>query len=174
MSSSSTDSGRMPGTTPSSFGILAQISSATMLTVVDLDGLNPEAINELMQGTRQAFYRGEVYHAVSKRSIATLKGDPDLDQLEKEAEQNLLEMKAADAAVKSKLDQLIEGHHVAAENNGPGTVIQPRRTQQMARNSLVPSTSRPCGDQGRRTCRSRRYAAGVSDQAEHGRGANVS
>jgi hypothetical protein len=91
-----------------------------MLTVVDLDGLNLEAINKLMQGTRQAFYRGEVYHAVSKRLIATLKGDPDLDQLEKEAEQNLLEMKGADEAVKSKLDQLIEGHHIAAENNGPG------------------------------------------------------
>ena len=91
-----------------------------MLTVVDLDGLKIEAINGLMQGTRQEFYRGAVYHAVSKRLIAALKKDPDLGELEEEARQSLLDMRAADEAVKNKLDQLIEGHHTAAEADGVG------------------------------------------------------
>ncbi len=90
------------------------------LIIVDLDGLKNEAIAEIMQGSRQGFYQGTVYSAISKRLIATLKKDPDLDQLQKEAEQNLLEMKAADENVKNKLDQLIEGHHAAAEADGAG------------------------------------------------------
>ena len=91
-----------------------------MLIVVDLDGLKNEAIAEIMQGSRQGFYQGTVYSAISKRLIATLKKDPDLDHLQKDAEQNLLEMKAADENVKNKLDQLIEGHHAAAEADGAG------------------------------------------------------
>lgn len=91
------------------------------LVVVDLDALKNEAIAEIMQGSRQGFYQGTVYAAISKRLIATLKKDPDLDQLQKDAEQNLLEMKAADENVKNKLDQLIEGHHAAAEADGPGS-----------------------------------------------------
>jgi hypothetical protein len=91
-----------------------------MLIIADLDGLKPEAIAEIMQGSRQGFFQGKVFHAISKRLVATLKKDPDLDKLQKEAEQNLLEMKAADAAVKDKLDQLIEGHHAAATADGPG------------------------------------------------------
>src|SRR5262245_37493801 len=91
-----------------------------MLIVVDLDGLKDEAIAEIMQGNRQSFYPGNVYAAISKRLIATLKKDPDLDQLQKDAEQKLLEMKAADENVKNKLDQLIEGHHAAAEADGAG------------------------------------------------------
>jgi hypothetical protein len=91
-----------------------------MLIIVDLDGLKPEAIAEIMQGSRQGFFQGKVFHAISKRLVATLKKDPDLDKLQKEAEQNLLEMKAADAAVKDKLDQLIEGHQAAAVADGPG------------------------------------------------------
>jgi hypothetical protein len=91
-----------------------------MLIIVDLDGLKPEAIAEIMQGSRQGFFQGKVFHAISKRLLATLKKDPDLDKLQKEAEQKLLEMKAADAGVKDKLDQLIEGHHAAAMADGPG------------------------------------------------------
>src|SRR5262245_35540174 len=47
-----------------------------MLIVVDLDGLKDEAIAEIMQGNRQSFYPGNVYAAISKRLIATLKKDP--------------------------------------------------------------------------------------------------
>src|SRR5262245_43270194 len=47
------------------------------LIIVDLDGLRNEAIAEIMQGSRQGFYQGTVYGAISKRLIATLKKDPD-------------------------------------------------------------------------------------------------
>src|SRR6185295_18691576 len=42
------------------------------LIVVDLDGLKNEAIGGIMQGSRQGFYQGAVYSAISKRLIATL------------------------------------------------------------------------------------------------------
>jgi hypothetical protein len=85
-----------------------------MLVVVDLDGLKPEAIADIMQGSRQAFYQGSVYGAISKKLVKTLRHDPDLQRLQEEAQQALLEMRAADAAVKNKLDQLIDGFHAAA------------------------------------------------------------
>ncbi len=91
-----------------------------MLVVVDLDELRPEAIAELMQGTRQGFYQGNVYGAISKKLVKTLRKDPDLERLQEEAQQSLLEMKAADAQVKHKLDQLIDGFHAAAAASGPG------------------------------------------------------
>jgi hypothetical protein len=85
-----------------------------MLVVVDLDGLKPEAIADIMQGSRQAFYQGNVYGAISKKLVKTLRNDPDLQRLQEEAQQALLEMRAADASVKNKLDQLIDGFHAAA------------------------------------------------------------
>lgn len=82
-----------------------------MLVVVDVDGLNPEAIARLMQGTRHQFYEGSVYAALARRVIATLKGDPDLQRLEADAEQEISSLQAGDEVVKAALDQLIESHH---------------------------------------------------------------
>jgi hypothetical protein len=82
-----------------------------MLVIVDVDGLKPQAIAKLMQGSRQQFYEGEVYDALTRRVIATLKGDPDLLRLEAEAEQEVSSLQAGDEVVKAALDQLIESHH---------------------------------------------------------------
>jgi hypothetical protein len=91
-----------------------------MLVVVDLDELKPEAIAEIMQGTRQGFYQGNVYGAISKKLVKTLRNDPDLVRLQEEAQQSLLEMRAADAVVKNKLDKLIDGFHASAAPAGAG------------------------------------------------------
>lgn len=85
-----------------------------MLVIVDCDGLRPEAIAELMQGSRHQFYEGTVYSAVESRVLATLKGDPDLRRLEEEAEDEISSLQAGDEVVKAALDQLIEAHHDAA------------------------------------------------------------
>lgn len=82
-----------------------------MMIIVDVDGLAPEALGRLMQGSRQGFSRGDVFEAITKRVIATLKGDPDLDRLEQEAEEEVSELKAGDEKVKHMLDQLIDSHH---------------------------------------------------------------
>jgi len=84
---------------------------ARMMIMIDVDGLAPEAIGRLMQGSRQGFYRGSVREAVTKRIIATLKGDPDLVRLELEAEEAVSELSAGDEKVKQTLDQLIDSHH---------------------------------------------------------------
>lgn len=93
-----------------------------MLVIVDCDGLKPEAIAELMQGSRHQFYEGTVYSAVESRVVATLKGDPDLRRLEEEAEDDISSLQAGDEAVKAALDQLIESHHDAADHTGHGHV----------------------------------------------------
>jgi len=85
-----------------------------MIVVVDCDGLKPDAMAHLMQGTRHQFFEGNVYSALESRVIATLKGDPDLRRLEEEAEDDISSLQAGDEAVKSTLDQLIEAHHEAA------------------------------------------------------------
>lgn len=85
-----------------------------MIVVVDCDGLKPDAIAHLMQGSRQQFFEGTVYSALETRVIATLKGDPDLRRLEEEAEDEISSLEAGDEAVKATLDQLIESHHEAA------------------------------------------------------------
>ena len=82
-----------------------------MLVIVDVDGLKPQAIAKLMQGSRHQFYEGEVYDVLARRVIATLKGDPDLLRLEAEAEQEVASLQAGDEVVKAALDQLIESHH---------------------------------------------------------------
>lgn len=91
-----------------------------MIVIVDCDGLKPEAIAELMQGSRHQFYEGNVYSAVESRVVATLKGDPDLRQLEEEAEDEISSLQAGDEAVKAALDQLIEAHHDAAAHTDHG------------------------------------------------------
>lgn len=82
-----------------------------MIVIVDIDGMQPEAIAELMQGSRNQFYEGKVYETISSRVIATLKGDPDLIRLEAEAEEEIYELKSGDEAVKRALDKLIDEHH---------------------------------------------------------------
>jgi hypothetical protein len=82
-----------------------------MMIVVDVDGLTPEAIGKMMQGSRQGFYRGDIWNAMIKRVVASLKNDPDLLRLEEEAEEQVSELKAGDEKVKQTLDQLIDSHH---------------------------------------------------------------
>jgi hypothetical protein len=91
-----------------------------MLVVVDCDGLKPEAIAELMQGSRNQFFEGQVYSALESRVLATLKGDPDLRRLEEQAEDDIANLQAGDEAVKAALDQLIEAHHDAAPHSSHG------------------------------------------------------
>jgi hypothetical protein len=92
-----------------------------MIVVVDCDGLKPEAIAHLMQGSRFQFLEGTVYSALETRVVATLKGDPDLRRLEEEAEEEISSLAAGDEAVKAALDQLIEAHHEAAPHASHGT-----------------------------------------------------
>lgn len=82
-----------------------------MMIAVDVDGLAPEALGMMMQGSRNGFYRGHIFEALSKRIIATLKNDPDLVRLEDEAEEAVSELSAGDEKVKQTLDQLIDSHH---------------------------------------------------------------
>jgi hypothetical protein len=91
-----------------------------MIVIVDCDGLKPEAIAELMQGSRHQFYEGNIYSAVESRVVATLKGDPDLRRLEEEAEDEISSLQAGDEAVKAALDQLIEAHHDSASHTDHG------------------------------------------------------
>jgi hypothetical protein len=98
-----------------------------MIVIVDCDGLKPEAIAHLMQGSRHQFFEGRVYSDLESRVIATLKGDPDLRRLEEEAEDDISSLEAGDEAVKAALDQLIEAHHDSAShaiegNTQPGEV----------------------------------------------------
>jgi hypothetical protein len=90
------------------------------MVIVDLDGLAPHALAEVIRGSRQGLFEGDVYYAVRERLVSMLKKDQDLDALQKEAEQKYLEMDAGDEAVKNKLDQLIEGHHTASHLAGIG------------------------------------------------------
>lgn len=87
-----------------------------MIVVIDCDGLKPEAIAQLMQGSRHQFFEGKIYFDLESRVLATLKGDPDLRRLEEEAEDDISSLEAGDEAVKAALDQLIEAHHEAAPN----------------------------------------------------------
>ncbi|MBS2023598.1 MAG: hypothetical protein JST92_14440, partial [Deltaproteobacteria bacterium] len=97
------------------------LRSRTMV-VVDLDRLEMEAIGEIVQGSRQGLYRGPVYHAILDRLFATLKNDPDMVQLQEEAEQEISELESGDEAVRKKLDQLIDSHHTAAPHGAKGEI----------------------------------------------------
>lgn len=87
-----------------------------MVMSVDVDGLTPEAMAKFMQGSRQGFYRGDVWQAIISRIVATLKNDPDLARLEEEAEEKVSELRAGDDKVRNTLDHLIDSHHDFAEH----------------------------------------------------------
>ena len=95
------------------------LRTRTMI-VIDVDGLAPEAVAQLVQGSRQGFFKGEVYAAILDRVEAVLKKDPDLVRLEEDAEQKIAELKSGDETVRRKLDDLIQGHHVAGQHLLPG------------------------------------------------------
>jgi hypothetical protein len=90
------------------------------MVIVDLDGLEQEAIGEVVQGSRQGLYPGAVYQAIVDRLLATLKNDPDMKRLQEEAEQEISELESGDEAVRKKLDQLIDSHHTAATHVSTG------------------------------------------------------
>ena len=112
-----------------------------MIVVVDCDGLKPDAIAKLMQGSRFQFLEGSVYAAVESRVLATLKGDPDLHRLEEEAEEDISSLQAGDEAVKAALDQLIEAHHEAAmhSTHGHAEAGEATRDENVATGSLEQS-----------------------------------
>lgn len=91
-----------------------------MLIIVDLDGLKPESVADLMSGDRQGFFQGKAYAAISARLAAALRKDPDLQRLEEDAEREISELKTGDEAVKHALDQLIEDHHANADRVSAG------------------------------------------------------
>lgn len=91
-----------------------------MMVVVELDGLAPEAITEVVQGSRQGFYHGDIFAAIQERVASVLKSDKDLKRLQAEAEEELSELEAGDEAVKEALDQLIEAHHDSAVSTDAG------------------------------------------------------
>jgi hypothetical protein len=95
------------------------LRTRTMI-IVDLDGLAPEAISELVQGSRQGLFQGDVYGAILDRIVATLKKDPDLKRLQVEAEQQISELNAGDEVVRGKLDELIDAHHTGATHSTVG------------------------------------------------------
>ena len=97
------------------------LKGRTMI-VVQVDGLAQESIAQLLQSSRQGFYKGDVWDAMHRRLVAVLKNDPDLKQLEADAEQAVSELRAGDEVVRRKLDELIEGHHNAAEREQQGTL----------------------------------------------------
>jgi len=80
------------------------------------DGLRPEALADIMQGSREHFYPGTVHGAIVGRLTATLRKDPDLEALEAEAERQISELRAGDSAVKAALDQLIDDHHALGDH----------------------------------------------------------
>jgi len=96
------------------------LARRTMI-IVDLDGLTHEAISEIVQGSRQGLYEGDVLGAIRARMVATLKTDPDLTRLQTEVEQQMAELQAGDEVVRQKLDQLIEAHHTAGGHLDAGT-----------------------------------------------------
>lgn len=109
-----------------------------MMVIVDIDGLFPESIAKLMQGSRHQFYDGEVLHAITRRVIDTLKGDPDLIRLEKEAEQELSSLKSGDEVVKAALDQLIDSHHSSSARVAHGHAKAGASTREDAAGGSLP------------------------------------
>lgn len=105
-----------------------------MLIIVDVDAMRPEAIADLMQGSRHQFKEGKVYAALQRRLIDVLKGDPDLVKLEDEAEQDVLSLKSGDEVVRQALDELIDSHHDAGDHSVHGD-LQPGND---TRNEFLP------------------------------------
>jgi hypothetical protein len=92
-----------------------------MIILVDLDGLTQRATAEIIQGSRSGLYEGYVYQRIRERLVATLQNDPDLLELEEEAEEELSQLTAGDTAVQQALDQLIEQHFDRGEHAAEGT-----------------------------------------------------
>jgi hypothetical protein len=92
-----------------------------MIIAVEVDGLTSRTFAHLMQSSRQGFYQGDEFEAIKRKVVATLKGDPDLEQLELEAEAQIAELQAGDAKVKEYLDQLIDSHHNLGLHLNQGT-----------------------------------------------------
>jgi hypothetical protein len=92
-----------------------------MILIVDLDGLSQRATAEIMQGSRSGLFEGEVYHKIRERLVATLQNDPDLKDLEEEAEEELSQLQSGDAAVQEALDQLIESHFEQGDRSSEGS-----------------------------------------------------
>lgn len=112
---------------------------ARMMIVVDVDGLAPEAIGKMMQGSRQGFYKGHIFEAISKRIVATLKSDPDLVRLEEEAEEAVSELSAGDEKVKQTLDRLIDSHHEHGHDfaEGQGSAGDTKDSDELGFKTLV-------------------------------------
>jgi len=72
------------------------------MVVVDVDGLAPEAIAELVQGSRKVFIKARSTMPFTQES-SRAEGDPDLKRLEAEAEQDIAELKAGDEAVRKQI-----------------------------------------------------------------------
>lgn len=111
-----------------------------MIVIVDIDGLYPESIAKLMQGSRHQFYDGEVLHAITRRVVDTLKGDPDLIRLEEEAEQELSSLKSGDEVVKAALDQLIDSHHASSTRTAHGHSKAGASTREDAAGGSLPQS----------------------------------
>ncbi len=94
------------------------LRSRTMV-IVDADKLAPKpSLSSCRRFAPGLLQRRCILGNTSEKVISVLKGDPDLKRLESDAEQEVAELKSGDEAVKSKLDQLIDGHHSAgAEEN---------------------------------------------------------
>lgn len=113
-----------------------------MIVIVDVDGLKAEAIAHLMQGSRHGFYEGRVYDVLRSRVIATLKGDPDLQRLEAEAEDEVSSLETGDEVVKAALDQLIQEHHKWGDRSAHGHQQQGDESREdVTAGSLVQTTS---------------------------------
>jgi len=91
-----------------------------MIIVVDLDALSPRAIAEIMMGSRAGLYEGQVYQKIRDRVVATLKSDPDLEEIEGEAEEALSQLEAGDSIVKQALDELIDAHFDLGDHDASG------------------------------------------------------
>ena len=94
-----------------------------MIIAVDLDALSQRAIAEIMQGSRSGLYEGQVYQKIRDRLVATLQGDPDLKELEEEAEDELSQLQAGDTVVQNALDELIEHHFDFGDHETGGTDV---------------------------------------------------
>jgi hypothetical protein len=79
-----------------------------MIIVVDLDGLSSEATAEIIQGSRSGLYKGTVYDQIHRRLVATLSKDPELLDLEQEAEEELAQLQTGAASSKPASSMLFK------------------------------------------------------------------
>jgi hypothetical protein len=111
-----------------------------MIIVVDLDGLSHEASAEIIQGSRSGLFKGAVYDEIQRKLTATLAKDPDLQELEEQAEDELAHLQTGDIAVQNALDQLIDQHFSKAERLIEGSKEQGGRNRAFFSNDGTPVT----------------------------------